>query len=99
MTKAAAFVQARMGSSRFPGKVLEPILGKPLLAWIVERLSAADQLDEVVVLTSELPADEPVRRLAESSGWPLFSGSEDDVLDRFQGAAREFTPEVIVRVT
>ncbi|MFL5883912.1 MAG: cytidylyltransferase domain-containing protein [Thermoleophilaceae bacterium] len=94
-----AFVQARMGSTRLPGKVLEPLAGKPALERMLERLAAAPGVDEVAVLTSDLPRDEVVARLAEDAGFRAFAGSESDVLDRFARAAAQFGADQVVRCT
>jgi spore coat polysaccharide biosynthesis protein SpsF len=94
-----AMVQARMGSSRLPGKVLEPLAGRPALAHIVERLQAAPGVDEVAVLTSLRPLDEPIAVLCHNAGIHCVRGSERDVLDRFEQASRELEPDRIVRVT
>jgi spore coat polysaccharide biosynthesis protein SpsF len=97
--KVLGLIQARMGSSRLPGKVLMPLAGEPMLARVVERLRRATRLDEVVVATTVEPADEAVAQLCQARGWPCFRGSQDDVLDRFYRAGREHGADVIVRVT
>jgi spore coat polysaccharide biosynthesis protein SpsF len=94
-----AMVQARMGSARLPGKVLEPLAGRPALARIVERLRTAPGVDEVVVLTSEKPRDEAIVALCRREGVSCVRGSEHDVLDRFYKASRELRADQIVRVT
>ena len=94
-----AFIQARMGSSRLPGKVLAPLAGEPSLARIIHRVERADGVDAVVVLTTESPLDEPLRRLAAEHGASCISGSELDVLDRFQKGALETGADRILRVT
>jgi glutamate-1-semialdehyde 2,1-aminomutase/spore coat polysaccharide biosynthesis protein SpsF len=83
-----AFVQARMGSTRLPGKVLADVCGAPLLARMLERVRAARRVDDVVVLTTTRAADDAVAALATALGVQTYRGSEDDVLDRFVGAAR-----------
>jgi spore coat polysaccharide biosynthesis protein SpsF len=94
-----AFVQARMGSARLPGKVLEPLAGRPALARIVERLRAVPVLDEVVVLTSSLTGDDRIVELCRVEEIRCFRGSECDVLDRFQRAAEALGTQRLVRVT
>jgi spore coat polysaccharide biosynthesis protein SpsF len=94
-----AFVQARMGSTRLPGKVLEPLAGRPALVRVVERLRAVPALAEVVVLTSALPQDEPIVECCRADGIPWFRGSEHDVLDRFHRAAQALGAQRLVRVT
>jgi len=97
--RTLAFVQARMGSTRLPGKVLADIEGEPMMARVVERAAAIPGVDEVVVCTTDLEQDEPLFELARARGWLTFRGSEDDVLGRFAGAARAHQADVIVRIT
>ena len=94
-----AVVQARMGSSRLPGKVLEDIAGETMLAHVVARVRAARTIDEVVIATSTHPGDDQLVREADRLGAGVFRGSEADVLSRYLGAARQFSASVIVRVT
>ena len=94
-----AIVQARMASSRLPGKVLEDIHGAPMLARVVDRAGRAKTLDQVVVATTTDPRDQPVVELCQARGYPFFRGHPTDVLDRFYRAAREFKADVIVRLT
>ncbi len=93
-----AVVQARMGSSRFPGKMMAPLAGRPLLAWVLERLKRAQRLHTLVLATTELPRDAALVELAQSMGVATFTGSESDVLDRFSQAARQFGADTVVRV-
>jgi spore coat polysaccharide biosynthesis protein SpsF len=97
--KIVAIIQARMGSTRLPGKVLLDLAGEPVLARCVERTRRAQTLDEVVVATTVQPADEAIIELCRERGWPSFRGSEDDVLDRYYGAAKEYAADVVVRIT
>jgi spore coat polysaccharide biosynthesis protein SpsF len=94
-----AMVQARMGSTRLPGKVLAPLAGRPALARIVQRLRWAPGVDEVAVLTSELARDEPIVAMCRAEGVACVRGSELDVLDRFHTAGQALGAELIVRVT
>ncbi|MBI2610910.1 glycosyltransferase family protein [Candidatus Kaiserbacteria bacterium] len=95
----AAILQARVGSTRLPGKVLKPILGKPMLLLQLERLKRSKKVDMFVVATTNKPEDDPVVKLAERAGVTVFRGSESDVLDRYYKAAKEARADVIVRVT
>jgi spore coat polysaccharide biosynthesis protein SpsF len=94
-----AFLQARMGSTRLPGKVLMNIAGRSILDRAIARLRAAQALDGVVVLTTTLEEDDPVVREAQRAGADVFRGPAADVLARFQLAAEHFDPEVVVRAT
>ena len=97
--RAGAIVQVRMSSQRLPGKVLMPLAGRPALAWLLERLDHARELDAVVVATSDDPSDDPVAEFAEARGALLHRGPLDDVARRFVDAARRHELEVVARVT
>ncbi len=94
-----AIVQARMGSSRLPGKVLELVAGRPMLWHIVDRLGRAPGLAKVIVATSTAQTDAPIRALCDKLGVVCFSGSELDVLDRFFQAASTHGADPVLRVT
>jgi spore coat polysaccharide biosynthesis protein SpsF len=94
-----AIVQARMGSTRLPGKVLKEVSGYPLLWHIVDRLHKAKELDEIVVATSISPSDDRISDFCEGLDISYYRGSEDDVLDRYYGAAKHFVADTIVRIT
>ncbi len=92
-------LQARVSSSRLPGKVLKPILGKPMLLHQLERLQRAREIDRLVVVTSREDSDTPLVELLEDRGIDYYRGSLDDVLDRYFQAARYYGAEHIVRLT
>ena len=94
-----AIIQARMSSSRLPGKVLLDLAGQPMLVRVIERVRRAKTVDEVAVATTTDPADDPIEKLCCERGYPIYRGSMFDVLDRFYGAARQMGADVIVRVT
>jgi len=94
-----AFLQARMGSTRLAGKALLPIQGKSILQRSIERLRAADGLDDVVVLTTHHDEDDAIVKEASMLGAPVFRGPDLDVLARFRQAADLFRPDIIVRAT
>ena len=94
-----AIIQGRFNSSRLPGKVLKDLGGHPLLVWSVERCRMAKTLTDVVVATTEDPADDPIAALCVEYEYPCFRGSQFDVLDRYYRAAQQFSADVIVRVT
>ena len=94
-----AIIQARMGSTRLPGKVLMPLAGKPVLGHVIERLGFCSTLDGIVVATTVEDGDDAIVEFCESVDVPVFRGSEDDVLDRYHGAAAEFKADPVVRIT
>lgn len=94
-----AVLQARMSSSRLPGKVLRPILDRPMIGLQLERIRRAKELDRIVVATSDQSGDDPVAAYASGEGVDVHRGSLDDVLDRFQTAAARFDAEHVVRLT
>ncbi|MFQ5873750.1 MAG: cytidylyltransferase domain-containing protein [Dehalococcoidia bacterium] len=93
-----AIVQARMGSTRLPGKVLANVGGKPVLAHVLERLRQAKTLDRIVVATTTQPWDQVIVELAQSMGIEVFRGSEEDVLERCEQAAQWCDASTVVRV-
>lgn len=97
--KTVAIIQARMGSTRLPGKVLMDIAGRSMLAWVVSRTRCAAAIDEVVVATTESPADDAIVAECASMDVPVFRGSEDDLLDRYHRAAEAFEADTVVRIT
>jgi spore coat polysaccharide biosynthesis protein SpsF (cytidylyltransferase family) len=97
--RTVAVIQARCGSTRFPGKVLATLQGRPMLAHIVERVSRAALIDRVVVATTDQPGDDVVADLAAAAGAGVTRGSEQDVLSRYVLAAREHGADVMVRIT
>jgi spore coat polysaccharide biosynthesis protein SpsF len=97
--ETVAFVQARMGSTRLPGKVLESLAGQPALLRIADRLNRVPGLETIAVLTSELAADDEIAAVCEYAGITCVRGPEDDVLGRFQLAAERLSPERVVRIT
>jgi len=97
--KIVAIVQARMGSSRLPGKALKDIHGRSMLARVVRRAGRSALIDRLVVATTVKKADDDIVNECESLGVSYYRGSEDDVLDRYYKAARAFSAESIVRIT
>jgi spore coat polysaccharide biosynthesis protein SpsF len=94
-----AIVQARMGSSRLPGKVLADISGKPMLARVVLRARRARLIDQVIVATTTDLSDDPIETYCLSVGFPCFRGDPYDVLDRYYQAAKLYKADPIVRIT
>lgn len=97
--RTVCIIEARFRSTRLPGKVLMPILGEPMLARVIERLRLARTLDDIVVATTTVLADDPVAAFAQSVGAGVFRGSEEDVLSRVVGAARAYDATVVVEIT
>jgi glutamate-1-semialdehyde aminotransferase/spore coat polysaccharide biosynthesis protein SpsF (cytidylyltransferase family) len=99
MGNVVAIIQARMGSTRLPGKVLADVGGKPMLWHVVKRLERAKELDRVAVATSTAPEDGPIADFCIEHEIDLFRGDKDDVLDRYFRAAEHFKADVVVRIT
>jgi spore coat polysaccharide biosynthesis protein SpsF len=97
--KVIAIVQARIGSTRLPGKVLMNIANKPMLWHVVDRLKRAKTLNMIVLATSIKEQDRILVEFAEKNGMKSFAGSEDDVLDRYLRVAEKIGADIVVRVT
>jgi len=92
-------VQARMGSSRLPGKVMKPLLGEPMLKILLQRLSRVPEINQIIVATTTEPPDRVIVDACAEWGYRTFRGSETDVLDRFYQAAQSLSPDVVIRIT
>ncbi len=99
MTRVVAILQARLSSSRLPGKVLRLVQGRPLLSLQLERVRRAKRIDQLVVATSTDPSDDALAAFCQAQGIACFRGSLDDVLDRFHLAATAHAPTHVVRLT
>ncbi len=97
--KIVAIVQARMGSTRLPNKVMKPINGVPMIEVLLRRLSRARSVSEIVVATSRDEKNAPLVRHVSSLGYQCYQGSENDVLDRYARAAKMSGANVIIRIT
>lgn len=97
--RVVAIIQARMGSTRLPGKVMKDLCGDTVLARVVHRTRRARRLDEVVIATTTKPADDVIVRECERLGVACFRGDEADVLDRYYQCALEYNADAVVRVT
>lgn len=97
--KVVAVVQARMGSTRLPNKVMKPVHGVPMIELLLARLARAKAVDQIVLATSTDPANQPLVAHVRQLGFPVEQGSENDVLDRFVQAAQAHQADVIVRIT
>ena len=96
--KVVAIVQARIGSSRLPGKVLRGILGKPMLLHLVSRVQKAKYIHDVVIATTVNKEDDQLEEFAVDNDLQVYRGSENDIVDRFLNAARENDADIIIRV-
>ena len=98
MSSIEIYVQARMGSTRLPGKVLKNVLGKPLLVYLLERLKRSAQATYLAILTTEQTEDDAIFKICQEHRIPCFRGSVNDVLSRYYLYALERKPNAIVRV-
>jgi spore coat polysaccharide biosynthesis protein SpsF len=96
--RVVAIVQARMGSQRFPGKMLAELAGRPLLEWVLLRVRQSTRLDGIVVATSVDRRNYALADLSRRLGIDAFLGSEDDVLGRFCAAAAQSDADIVVRI-
>ncbi|MEW5744462.1 MAG: glycosyltransferase family protein [Nitrospirota bacterium] len=99
MPRIIASIEARMGSSRLPGKVLSDICGQPALTRLVRRLRRCRTLDGIVLATSTKPCDDALETWAKAEGVAYHRGSEDDVLQRVVEAQRKMKSDIVVEVT
>ncbi|HET9843500.1 MAG TPA: glycosyltransferase family protein, partial [Gammaproteobacteria bacterium] len=90
--------QARMGSTRLPGKILKKLEDKPVLAWVITRLKQCMNLNDIIVATTKDPLDDIVVRTAHILEVPFYRGATEDVLSRFYYAAIEHNADIIVRI-
>lgn len=97
--RTVAVIQARMGSSRLPGKILKPLAGTPMLGRVVAAARGVSDIDAIVVATSDAPTDDAVVAWCAEVGIDCFRGSETDVLDRFAKAAATAEAEIAIRLT
>lgn len=97
--KIVCIIQARMNSSRLPGKVLEDICGFPMLYWVVSRAGKAKRIDDLVIATTSDDSDDPIAAWCSENNINCFRGDAFDVLDRYYQAAKKWQADVIVRLT
>jgi glutamate-1-semialdehyde 2,1-aminomutase len=97
--KIVAIVQARMGSTRLPNKVMKPINGVPMIELLLMRLSKTKEIGQILVATSTDPRNIPMAEHVRSLGYACETGSENDVLDRYVQAAEAHSADVVVRIT
>ena len=97
--KVTAIIQARMTSTRLPGKVLMEVMGRPLLSYQIERLRFSKMIDNIIIATTANKEDNPIIELAQKEGLSFYRGSEDDVLDRYYQAAKKYNVKHVMRLT
>jgi len=97
--RIVATIEARMTSTRLPRKIIRPILGRPILELLIERLSRSELIDTIVVATTSNPTDDVVEELTRKLDVSCYRGSEEDVLDRVMRAAQAFKADLIVEIT
>lgn len=97
--RTVAIVQARMGSTRLPNKVMKPITGIPMIEVLLSRLARAKEVNEIMVATSVDPRNQPLSDHVNALGYKCYRGSEDDVLDRYVQAAKSANAGIVVRIT
>lgn len=95
----AAIIQARVGSTRLPNKVLKEIAGRTVLEHVINRVKAASKIDDIIVATTVNKEDRKIVKICNDLGCSVFCGSEEDVLDRYYQAAKSFKVRHIVRIT
>ncbi len=96
--KVVAIVQARMGSTRLPGKSLMPLAGKPLVYRVLERIIPAKRIDQIVLAVPSTEENKVLSAIAGELGIAVFEGSEDDLVDRYYQAAKKFNARYVVRI-
>ncbi|OPX90128.1 MAG: 3-deoxy-manno-octulosonate cytidylyltransferase [Pelotomaculum sp. PtaB.Bin013] len=97
--RVVAIIQARMGSTRFPGKIMKNLFGKSVLAHVIERVKQIKSIDDVVIATTMLVGDDIVEQEAAIQEAKVFRGSEEDVLSRYYYAAQKYKAQSVVRIT
>lgn len=94
-----AIVQARMGSERLPGKVIKPIIGKPMILHVLDRLSKSKYINQIILATSTSERELPLIDIVSGAGYEVFRGEEDNVLKRYRDANKRYGGDIIIRVT
>ncbi|MGZ4161026.1 MAG: cytidylyltransferase domain-containing protein [Neobacillus sp.] len=97
--KIVAIIQARMGSTRLPGKVMKKVLRKPLLEYQIDRVRRSKLINQIVIATTTKETEQPIIHLCEKLSVDYYRGSEDDVLSRYFEAANKYQAQVVVRLT
>lgn len=96
MKRIIASIEARMSSTRLPGKVMKPLLGHPVLYRMIERLKMSEHIEDIIIATTRSAADDVIEQFASQNGFHFFRGSEDDVLSRVVEAHRSMKTDIVV---
>ena len=96
MKKIVATIEARMNSSRLPGKVLKEINGKPMIEYLINRLKTIDSIDEIILATTDSKSDDKLEKIALENSILVYRGSEENVMSRVLFAAENFNADIIV---
>jgi len=94
-----AIIQARMGSTRLPGKIMMSVRNKPLLHYVINQVLQSKKIDKLIIATTNLPQDDEIVKFVDLYGIEVFRGSEEDVLDRYFHYAKKFKLDTIIRIT
>lgn len=97
--KTVVIIQARMGSTRLPGKVMKELCGQTVLKHVVERVKQCSEMNEIIIATTTHSGDDRIEKEAQNIGVKCFRGSESDVLSRYYYAAKESNADIVVRIT
>jgi len=97
--KIAIIIQARVGSTRLPNKVLKDLAGKPVLWHVVDRLKHSKLITDIIIATTILPEDDAIQKFCEENNVKFSRGSSENVLSRYYEAAKKFNADVIIRIT
>lgn len=97
--KVSAIIQARMGSTRLPNKVMMMVMGRPLLGWMIQRVSQSSEINEIIIATTEKRCDDSIAEYSAQQGCYVYRGSEGDVLNRYYQAASIAEADIVVRLT
>ena len=95
----AVIIQARTGSTRLPGKIFKELSGKPILWHVYNRIKHADQVNKIVIATTNQPEDDQVEKFCTDNNILFYRGSTDDVLARYYEAAKKYNAGIIIRIT
>jgi spore coat polysaccharide biosynthesis protein SpsF len=98
-TSITVIIQARVGSTRLPNKVLKDLCGKPVLWHVVNRLKQSKLISEIVIATTILPEDDAIQQFCEENNIKYYRGSSENVLSRYYEAAKQFNAETVIRIT